>query len=175
MQVFLIRHPQPVIEAGICYGRLDVDCDNPHATADRLKRQLPAGIPIFSSPLQRALKLARALSPTVRVDHRLSEIDFGAWEGRRWDAIARSEIDAWAEDILGFAPPGGESGATLQARVLDFAASLDYASVAIVTHAGVMRALLGHWRQLPVAEWTTLHFGFGELVRLTLPQGNACP
>ena len=177
MQVFLIRHPRPVIEPGVCYGRLDVDCHAPETVAHALRQRLPAGIAVHSSPSQRALRLARELSPhaPVHIDPRLSEIDFGAWEGRRWDAIARSEIDAWAEDILGFAPPGGESGATLQARVLDFAASLDYASVAIVTHAGVMRALLGHWRQLPVAEWTTLHFGFGELVRLTLPQGNACP
>ena len=170
MQVFLIRHPQPVIEAGICYGRLDVDCDNPHATADRLKRQLPAGIPIFSSPLQRALKLARALSPTVRVDHRLSEIDFGAWEGRRWDAIDRREIDAWAADVLGFAPPGGESVTALQARALDFAASLG-SDAAIVTHAGVMRALVGYWQQLPAADWSRLEFAFGELVCLDVRQG----
>lgn len=173
MQVFLIRHPRPVIEAGICYGRLDVDCDDPQATADRLKLQLPAGIPIVSSPLQRALRLAQALSPAVRIDHRLSEIDFGTWEGRYWDDIPRSQIDAWAEDILDFAPPGGESVAMLQTRVLDFAAALGGASAAIVTHAGVMRALAGHWQQLPVGEWTTLHFGFGELVRLTLPQENA--
>lgn len=172
MQVFLIRHPRPVIEAGICYGRLDVDCDDPRTVADELRSRLPDGVPLFSSPLQRALKLARELSPAVRVDRRLSEIDFGAWEGRRWDDIARGEIDAWAADVLSFAPPGGESVAALQARVLDFAASLDHESVAIVTHAGVMRVLLGHWRQLPVAEWSKLHFGFGELVRLETGQGR---
>lgn len=175
MQVFLIRHPRPVIDAGTCYGRLDVDCDDPHSIADALRCQLPGNIPVYSSPLRRALKLARALSPAVRIDHRLSEIDFGAWEGQRWDDIARGEIDAWAQDVLGHAPPRGESVAALHARVVDFAASLEGESAAIVTHAGVMRALVGHWRQLPVAEWTTLHFGFGELVRLDTAQGEQRP
>lgn len=175
MQIFLIRHPRPVIEAGVCYGRLDVDCDDPLVVADEIRAQLPDGIPVYSSPLQRALKLARALSPAVRVDHRLSEIDFGAWEGRRWDDIARSEIDAWAQDVLGHAPAGGEAVAALQARALDFAVSLNHPSVVIVTHAGVMRALVGHWRQLPVAEWTTLQFGFGELVHLDISRREERP
>lgn len=171
MQIFLIRHPRPVIDAGICYGRLDIDCDDPRSVADELRVRLPGDVPVYSSPLRRARKLASALTPAVRIDDRLSEIDFGAWEGRRWDDLARSEIDAWAADILLFAPPGGESVAALQARVLDFATTLDHPSVAIVTHAGVMRVLVGHWRQLPLAEWSTLRFGFGELVRLEVSQG----
>jgi alpha-ribazole phosphatase len=101
----------------------------------------------------------------------LSEIDFGAWEGRRWDDIERGEIDAWAADVFGFTPPGGESVAALQARVLDFAASLGN-DAAIVTHAGVMRVLVGHWRQLPASEWSRLEFAFGEQVRLEIRTGE---
>ena len=174
MQVFLIRHPSPVVEPGLCYGRLDVDCHAPETVAQDLRQRLPAGIAVYSSPSRRALRLARELSPQapVRIDPRLSEIDFGAWEGRRWDAIGREEIDAWAADVLGFAPPGGESVAALQARALDFAASLA-GDAAIVTHAGVMRALVGHWRRLPAREWSRLEFAFGELVRLDVRQGAA--
>ena len=172
MQVFLIRHPRPVIEPGVCYGRLDVDCHAPETVAHALRQRLPAGIAVHSSPSQRALRLARELSPhaPVHIDPRLSEIDFGAWEGRRWDAIDRREIDAWAADVLGFAPPGGESVAVLQARALDFAASLER-DAAIVTHAGVMRALVGYWQQLPAADWSRLEFAFGELVYLDVRQG----
>jgi alpha-ribazole phosphatase len=167
VRVFLIRHPPPLIEPGVCYGRLDVDCRDLDRVAADLDSRLPAGLAVYSSPLRRALRLARALSPQapIHVDPRLAEIDFGAWEGRRWDDIARQEIDVWAADVFGVTPPGGESVAALHARALDFAASLPGDAV-IVTHAGVMRALVGHWRQLPVVDWLRLEFAFGERVCL---------
>ena len=164
MQIFLIRHPRPLIEPGVCYGRLDVDCDDPLPVAARL--QLPPATTIISSPLRRARRLAEALAPQVRLDARLAEIDFGDWEGRRWDDIDRAAIDDWAADVLNFTPPGGESVADLQRRVIDFAdeiaGSFSGTSAALITHAGVIRALLGHWRALPLAEWTQLQCDFGS-------------
>ena len=41
-------------------------------------------------------------------------------------------------------------------------------SVALITHAGVIRALLGHWRGLPLAEWTQLRCDFGSLTEVNL-------
>ncbi|MDR1367351.1 MAG: histidine phosphatase family protein, partial [Candidatus Accumulibacter sp.] len=102
MRVFLIRHPRPLIDPGVCYGRLDIECEDPSPVAKKLKDILPEGAPVFSSPLRRALRLATAISPEVRVDARLAEIDFGAWEGKRWDSIDPELLDAWAKDILGF-------------------------------------------------------------------------
>ena len=170
MQVFLIRHPRPLVEPGLCYGRLDVDCEDPLPVAARL--QLPPATTILSSPLRRARRLAEALDPCFRLDARLAEIDFGDWEGRRWDDIDRELIDDWAADVLNFTPPGGESVADLQRRVIDFAgeikATVDGPRVALVTHAGVIRALLGHWRQLPVAEWTQLKCDFGSCTEIEL-------
>jgi len=168
VQVFLIRHPRPLIEAGVCYGRLDVDCEDPQPVAARLR--LPPATTIFSSPLRRARRLAEALAVAaraeVRLDARLAEIDFGDWEGRRWDDIDRQSIDDWAADVRNFTPPGGESVADLQRRVIGFSAELTATfagpRVALITHAGVIRALLGHWRGLPVAEWTQLKFDFGS-------------
>ena len=169
MQVFLIRHPLPVIEAGICYGRLDVEPHDPQSVAVRLRPLLPQGIPVISSPLRRARQLAEALHPAPSIDARLSEIDFGEWEGKPWDDIDRDALDAWAADVLGFTPPGGESVARLQQRAIDFAASLDnLPNVALVTHAGILRALLGHWRQLPFAEWTQLKFEFGSITQIEI-------
>jgi alpha-ribazole phosphatase len=168
MQVFLIRHPRPLIGTGFCYGRLDVDCEDPLPIAARLRSQLPPATTIISSPLRRARQLAEALDPAAHIDVRLAEIDFGNWEGRAWNEIDRHALDAWAADILGFTPPEGESVADLRRRVVDFAATLDAPSVALVTHAGVMRALLGHWQGLPVAEWTQLQFEFGSMTRIEI-------
>jgi alpha-ribazole phosphatase len=156
-----------VIDAGICYGRLDVDAHAPQAIADQIKPLLPADVPVFSSPLRRARQLAEALHPSPVIDQRLCEIDFVDWEGRAWNDIERSLLDAWAADVIGFTPPGGESVASLQQRVIDFATSLEaQPAVALVAHAGVLRALVGHWRELPVAEWTQLQFDFGSLTTL---------
>lgn len=177
MQVFLIRHPRPLIEPGVCYGQLDIDCAEVDSVANELRQILPAGIPVFSSPLRRARRLAEALSESVLIDPRLGEINFGAWEGQRWDAIDRGQLDAWAADVLGFIPPGGESVTALYARAQAFAASLDpdLRQIAVVTHAGVMRALHGHWQRLPLAEWSQLQFAYGELVQVQIPQGGVCP
>ena len=171
MQVFLIRHPRPIIGRGICYGRLDVDCEDPHPIALGLRPQIPADTPVISSPLRRARVLAQALDPCASIDERLSEIDFGEWEGRPWDDIDRAALDAWAADVLNYTPPGGESVADLQRRVLDFAVWLEQQTmpnIAVVAHAGVLRVLVGRWRQLPPETWTQLAFEFGSLTEVTL-------
>lgn len=171
MQVFLIRHPRPLIEAGRCYGRLDVDCEDSQPIAERLRASIPPDTPVITSPLRRARRLAEALAPETRIDERLSEIDFGEWEGKAWDDIDRMALDRWAADVLHFVPPGGESVAQLQARVIDFATdlrALDMPCVAIVSHAGVMRALIGHLQKLPETEWTQLQFAFGSMTSITV-------
>ena len=168
MQVCLIRHPRPCIAAGMCYGRLDIDAEEVADTCARLRPRLPVGVPVICSPLRRARALAEAIDPKAVTDARLVELDFGNWEGRPWEGIAREELDAWAADVLHFTPPGGESVARLAQRAISFATSLSVPQVIIVTHAGVMRALVGHWRGLPAAVWTTLQFDYGSLTELDI-------
>lgn len=141
MILHLIRHPRPLIAPGICYGALDVPAEDPLALATALQAELPPGLPLWSSPLQRCRGLAAALHGQPLFDDRLQEMDFGAWEGRAWDEIPRAEIDAWAADVGGYAPPGGESPQQLQQRVLAFIATLQVAEAVLVTHAGVIRVL----------------------------------
>ncbi len=168
MQLFLIRHPRPRLASGICYGQLDVDAEDPQPAADRLRTLLPADTPVIASPLQRARRLAEALHPQPLFDQRLLEIDFGEWEGRAWDAIDRRLLDAWASDMLHFAAPGGESAALLQARARDCVDSLRTSRVALVTHAGVIRSLLGYWLHLPIGEWSQLVVDFGSITLLEI-------
>lgn len=75
----------------------------------------------------------------LHFDPRLLELDFGAWEGRPWDAIPRSESDPWAVDPVNRAPPGGEPFATLHARVAAVLATV-LAGAVLVCHAGPIRA-----------------------------------
>jgi alpha-ribazole phosphatase len=163
MILHLIRHPRPLVAAGICYGRLDIPAENASAEAARLRRELPLELPVWSSPLLRCRALAAELHPLPRIDDRLAELDFGAWEGRPWDTIPRAELDAWAADVGGYAPPGGESPGDLQRRALAWVAGLDVPEAIVVTHAGVIRVLLAHWRNLAPAEWPQLVFAYGSL------------
>ena len=173
MQVFLIRHPRPLVEAGICYGQLDVGAEDPLPVAAHLRNVLPLNIPVIAGPLQRTRRLAEALHPQAQLDARLLEISFGEWEGQPWSAIDRPQLDEWAADVLHFTPPGGESAAMLQTRAVDCIAALDHAQVALVTHSGVMRALLGHWLKLPVGEWSQLKFEFGRATLIEVENSRA--
>lgn len=168
MILHLIRHPPPSIAPGICYGRLDVSAEIPAAAIAALRAQLPSGLPVYSSPLRRCLDLAHRLHPAPVVDARLAEMDFGAWEGRSWDAIPRAELDAWAADIAGYAPPGGESPLQLQARVLDFVAGLSVPEAVLVTHAGVIRMLLAYCQKLPPRRWPELKVAYLAPLRIEL-------
>jgi len=168
VRLFLIRHPRPLLDDGICYGRLDVEAEDPQPVAARLRLLLPAGTPVTSSPLRRARRLAAALHPRPSSDERLQEIDFGDWEGLPWERIERRLLDAWASDVLHFAPPGGESVAMLRARAIDCVGALRGSDHALVTHAGVIRVVLGHWLRLPLGEWSRLPLDFGSITLLEL-------
>ncbi len=127
--LYLIRHTAPDIAPGICYGQLDMGLKDSFDTeANTVMRLLPPFDLIITSPLLRCRKLAehlaRAHHCTMQTDARLMEKHFGLWEGRDWRDIARCEIDAWAADIMGYAPEGGESAQQLMLRVQDFMGDL---------------------------------------------------
>ncbi len=127
MDLVLIRHPAPAVEAGICYGRSDVPlAEDARASSDSFFARLATlGVPppqaLWTSPLRRcssvAAWLARRCRCVATADARLQEMDFGAWERMRWDAIDRAAIDAWAADFFHARLHGGESVAQFAARV----------------------------------------------------------
>lgn len=142
MALTLMRHPEPRVDPGLCYGRLDLELKHPVAPK---MDTLPAFTTILSSPLQRARLLAEAISErsgiALAVDAGLSEMDFGAWEGQLWDDIPRHDIDAWADDFHHARPHGGESVAMFAERV-SRALSRAPDGALLVCHVGVIRAAL---------------------------------
>jgi alpha-ribazole phosphatase len=153
MDLVLIRHPEVAIGAGVCYGQTDVPLKHDaHTSADALKARMNAlNVPVcvdgwHTSPLQRCASLAHALSFDAHIDARLSEMHFGAWEGRAWDTIDRALIDAWAADIDHARPHGGESLAQFADRVFAWfeETCVDRETVHVIAHAGVVRVLTAH-------------------------------
>lgn len=149
MDIHLIRHPRTVASRGTCYGSLDIEADPERLAADtaRLAPSIPAGARFISSPQRRARALAEALAKgAVATDPRLVEMDFGAWEGRLWDDLPREEIDAWAADVGGYAPPGGESVRAMAERVFDWWQGVEIAEtpLVVVAHGGPLRLIAAH-------------------------------
>jgi alpha-ribazole phosphatase len=138
--IALIRHPKLAIAAGICYGRHDLAIADPADVAPIVAQVRDVSGTVWTSPLRRCRIVADAIRP-ARVDARLIEMDFGAWDGMAWDAIPRAALDEWAADPLGFAPPGGETGAALVARVTAFRDALPAGDHVVVSHGGPLKVL----------------------------------
>jgi alpha-ribazole phosphatase len=166
VDLILLRHLTPAGGQGLCYGRTDLA---PGPDLGRGARAIAARLPrprrIVTSPLRRCRALAAALGVrfrvAVRVDPAWSEIDFGAWEGIPWERVPRPEIDAWAADLLGARPHGGESVAMLLARIRR-ALRRTARGTLVVTHAGGIRAALVATGAGPAA-WQR-RIGYGEAV-----------
>lgn len=177
-RLWLVRHAQPLVAPGICYGALDMPADAA-ATADsaqRLAAALPQRLTVWHSPLQRCELLAHAFKGLwpdlmLKTAPELVEFDFGRWEGRAWDAIARADIDAWTADFAHHRPGGGDNLAAMLVRVSSAlrAAQQEGGDILWVTHAGVARCV--QWLlhaapgQLPSAdEWPRSAPDYGEWV-----------
>jgi probable phosphoglycerate mutase len=118
-----------------------------------------AALNFVASPLSRAretMEIARTtlgLDPTAyAVDARLAEVGFGSWEGFTGAELQASFPAVYAErerDKWRFTPPGGESYATMSARVRDWYDGLARDTV-VVAHGGTLRGLIV---QLDIAGW----------------------
>lgn len=162
--LWLIRHPQPESGAeGRCYGSLDWRLSErgllqAQSIAGRLRGEPLAAI--YTSPRLRCLQAAEALAagrtcPLETLDA-LRELDFGDFEGRRYEEIERSHPEIyreWMEHPTEVQFPGGECFRTMRQRVLDAAADLRARhaadTIALITHGGAVRIILAEALGIP--------------------------
>ena len=181
MKLWLVRHAQPLIEAGVCYGATDMPADASATLgcAAQLAPLLPPGLTLWSSPLERCAQLAwalRALRPDLqlRTDARLAEMDFGCWEGVRWDDIPRSAYDDWTANFGAARFGGKDSVNELLQRVAAVRAEVQALGrdAVWVTHAGVLRAMglldQGHTTLSQAPQWPQEVAGWGKWLEMTL-------
>ncbi len=144
------RHPAVSGAAGRCIGRTDLRTDPRRAKrlAHRIRQTVrrEGGLrEVWTSPLSRSADVGRWLRRwgwRHRVDARLSELDFGRWDGRTWAEIGAEAVDAWCADFADHAPGDGESVAQLLARCRSVLVALDAwpGPLCLVTHAGWINA-----------------------------------
>jgi probable phosphomutase (TIGR03848 family) len=126
------------------------------AQADELVERLD-GVPvtaIYSSPLERcretAAPFAKERGLAVRTRRGLLEVDYGEWSGRSLSQLRRTTLWKVVQQTpSAMVFPGGESLLGVQSRAvaeLDaIAAEHPKATVAIFTHADVVRLALAHY------------------------------
>lgn len=175
-----MRHAQPCIASGICYGALDMPAeqDATEKAAASLADAVPQGLMVWVSPLQRCELLAQSLRDlrpdlTFKTDARLSEMDFGDWEGVPWCDVPRAAMDAWMADFGEHRFGGKESANAVLLRVaaawnaLRVAMRATGATDAVwITHAGVARALglvsQGVFNVSDAAQWPQSAPAYGQ-------------
>lgn len=136
--LLLIRHA-PVAEPGRLVGRTDAAA----RTEGLAPLSGPAPDRVLSSPARRCTATAAALFPgrAVKTDPRLWEQDFGRFDGAAFAEIP--DLGPLPPDALAaHAWEGGESFADLAARLAPALVGLS-GRVALVAHAGTVRAALG--------------------------------
>jgi broad specificity phosphatase PhoE len=165
---YFLRHGEAEWNAA---GRFCGSTDVPLSDVGRRQARLLAlrlqPIPVdalYSSPLQRAWETACLIGKAVgcepAVDQRLAELNYGAWEGMTLEEIHRASPDtyrAWDADPANLAPPQGESGVQLIARVTPFLADVAQrhasGNVVVVCHKTVCRLLACHIMGVPLMEY----------------------
>lgn len=151
-RVLLVRHTE-VARAwhGRCYGHSDMGLSRAGARAvrdlvDRWDTPVDA---IVHSGSRRAATLAGwlgtrlGIAPTVDCDWR--ERDFGAWEGRSWQAIWRetgAAMDGMTTEPESFRPGGGETTRDLVDRAARaWSRVSEDKCVVVVAHGGPIAAI----------------------------------
>jgi len=175
-RLWLLRHAP--VRLKYIYGQQDVDADLQQPLAfDWLRQRLPETPFVLSSDLSRCVKTVQQLgydefevSSTVREQH------FGNWQGLTYDqarATNVSSYDAFWQSPATSRPPEGESFEDVYNRVQGFleeegARHKHEPDLLLSTHAGVIRAAIAYFLQIPLENALSIKIEPLSLTRITL-------
>lgn len=151
--------------------------------AEQIKQMIreynyPAVEAVFSSPLSRCIQTAEIIYPERKpiIIDGLIEYNFGEFDGKTAEELQTHPVfPKWLAGEKGVAPPFGESNEEFSKRiaatfikVVDGIIESGVTKTAIVTHGGVIMALLSFFGlpEAPMHEWLTPG-GCGYTVRVT--------
>jgi broad specificity phosphatase PhoE len=158
--LIVVRHGRTEANAsGRLLGRQDPSLDDlGRRQAEALRAVVGGAARVVCSPLGRARQTADALGLPVTIDERWIELDYGVLDGTPMRDVPSDLWARWLRD-LDFAPEGGESLATLGARVRaaceDLAEEAAEHDVVVVTHVSPLKAAVA-WA-LDVSDEITWH------------------
>ncbi|MBM3707230.1 MAG: alpha-ribazole phosphatase [Actinobacteria bacterium] len=172
VKLFLIRHGQTESNArGIYQGTMDTELTEEGMEQAKLAKEYLSNVTfsnIYSSPKKRALDTAKIIAENtgleIKIRKDLEEMNFGKWEGLKFEDINtqyKKDYQNWLADPFINPPPGGESFGELIARASEeinriVAENPERSNVLVVTHGGLILALIVKWLKIPSECWRSL-------------------
>lgn len=175
----LLRHGET--EGGAIYrGRTDSQLTETgrQQMLDKLSSHIDRWQVVYSSPLSRCSEIARQFcqqsSVPLQLDERLQELDFGLWEGMTleqvWQEYPKQSESFW-QNPEKCPPPEGESISDLRERLnqlLDELCACGAEPLLLITHGGVIRALIAEVLGIAPENWSRLSISHGSLSRIRI-------
>jgi broad specificity phosphatase PhoE len=133
---------------------------------------------IVASPLERTMETAAHINEgrglQIRQDRDLLDTDYGPYNGKNWDELDKAD-PAWQRVIRNpnATPPRGvESAAAVQRRAVRAAERWRHATevgewVALVTHADLVKMIVGHYLGIPLASCPLINMDNASVSLLT--------
>lgn len=149
--IYLIRHGMTQANERHLYcGSTDLPLSGAGVEALKQKRYDLPHVRFVTSGMKRTEQTLQILFGEVphEVDDRFREVDFGAFEMGSYEQL--KDDPAYQQWITGDnesnVPPNGESGRQMRQRVLDAFEEMGWKeeNVAIITHGGVIAAIMEH-------------------------------
>lgn len=184
---FLLRHAAHDNLGRFLAGRMDGIHLGPdgRAQAERLAHRLQREPikAIYASPRERthetAILVAKAAGiADVNVSDALDEIDFGAWSGCSFEQLNQDpQWRYWNAARILAATPAGETMLMVQTRMVAFLRDLHMqraaASLAIVSHADVIKSAVMYYLGLGLDAWPRFDIAPASITILKLEGGCA--
>ncbi len=185
MKLLLVRHGYTGKKyVGRYIGSTDLPiCSSGHDELEALSQTVNAYDPesYFCSPMRRTKQtmdlIVGSNNQSVEVVDDLREIDFGRWEGLSFAEICRTDqslVDQWQREACSFCFPDGEDGGLFVKRVQAVADRLkacDHKTVLMVSHGGVIRAMLCYLLGLAPENYLLFDVKPARLAVLDIEQG----
>jgi broad specificity phosphatase PhoE len=166
---FLVRHAAHDRVGTVLCGRMPgvhlgaIGKVQAERLANRFANENVAGI--YTSPVERAVEtaepIATRLGQSLEVCEGIAEIDFGAWSGTTFEALAQDpRWAAWNNARGNSRPPYGETMLEAQARIVGVMEQLRgryvERSVILVSHSDVIKAALLYHLGLPIDAYSRI-------------------
>jgi probable phosphoglycerate mutase len=172
--IYLLRHGKPDSAEGRFIGQTDLPLsaegiEQANQWARFFSKNGITFDAVFASDLLRCKKTSEIAAPgAVEYLPSLREINLGEWDGKPYKEIIESRPAEWKErggDIASFRPALGESFYDLQSRVVPAVSEImrGAGNKLVVTHAGVIRCVICHMMEVPLAKLFTLESDYAGL------------
>jgi len=181
VDIVLVRHATCAQMGSVLLGRsIDWPLDERGEGQARVVAKRLLAFPdlvVESSPRRRARHTAGIIASqrdtVVRIVPQMDEVDFGSWSGQSFEALAGDpQWQRWNKYRGVSRTPAGDSIRDVQARALAHFRKVEHAfgnkTIAIVTHAEVIRSIVLLALQAPIDDYHRFEIGPASLTKLTV-------